>query len=140
MENKIEVSKIHEQKIHNRNPSKNAIKIIRKYNPKVKTIDKINKFLKTNINIKANTINIYKYYEAHHQTQMEGAKESNRRSYTLPKNNISKIKDNINENILIPLLNREKENNCFLNVEIQIMFNLIGFRNEFFQKNDTLKK
>ena len=31
-------------------------------------------------------------------------------------------------NILIPMLNNKKENNCFLNVLIQVLFNLDSFR------------
>ena len=39
----------------------------------------------------------------------------------------SKFNLNLN-NILIPMLNNKKENNCFLNVLIQVLFNLESFR------------
>ena len=41
-------------------------------------------------------------------------------------------------NILIPMLNNKKENNCFLNVLIQVLFNLDSFRKyiiNYFDKN-----
>ena len=48
-------------------------------------------------------------------------------------------KCNLNlNNILIPMSNKTKENNCFLNVLIQILFNLESFRKyiiNFFDNN-----
>lgn len=50
-------------------------------------------------------------------------------------------KDNLNlnlNNILIPISNKTKENNCFLNVLIQVLFNLESFRKyiiNFFDNN-----
>ena len=55
-------------------------------------------------------------------------KDSIRRTNTLRKS----LNGSINNKILIPLLNRTKENNCFLNVIIQVLFNLDEFKNELF--------
>ena len=46
----------------------------------------------------------------------------------------------INNNIIIPLLNRAKENNCFLNVIIQTLFNLGEFRKELLRNNENLER
>lgn len=75
------------------------------------------------------------------KTLQMSANESVLRSFTLSKKSINLIKDNLdNDNIVIPLINREKENNCFLNVEIQTLFHLNDFRNECIKTMDTLKK
>ena len=47
------------------------------------------------------------------------------------------INNSIN-NIIIPLLNRKKENNCFLNVIIQVIFNLNEFKKELLEANGNL--
>ena len=65
-------------------------------------------------------------------------KDSIRRTNTLRKS----LNGSINNKILIPLLNRTKENNCFLNVIIQVLFNLDDFKNELFSEDiiDISKK
>jgi hypothetical protein len=51
----------------------------------------------------------------------------------------SLISNSIN-NIIIPLLNRTKENNCFLNVIIQVLFHLREFKKELIEVNEDLSK
>ena len=51
----------------------------------------------------------------------------------------SLISNSIN-NIIIPLLNRTKENNCFLNVIIQVLFHLREFKKELIEANEDLSK
>ena len=52
----------------------------------------------------------------------------------------TKKNNNINNNIIIPLLNRAKENNCFLNVIIQTLFNLGEFKKELLINNENLER
>ena len=49
-------------------------------------------------------------------------------------------KSNNIKNIIIPLLNRAKENNCFLNVIIQTLYNLGEFTKELLENNENLVK
>ena len=49
------------------------------------------------------------------------------------------IRKNIN-NIIIPLLNRARENNCFLNVIIQSFFHSTEFKKELLENNEYLSK
>ena len=50
------------------------------------------------------------------------------------------INNNSVNNIIIPLLNQKKENNCFLNVIIQVLNNLGEFKKDLFDNNDNLSK
>ena len=62
-------------------------------------------------------------------------KDSLRRSSTFGRKSFN---NNSINNVIIPLLNRTKENNCFLNVIIQILFHLGEFRKELIEVNDDL--
>ena len=53
-------------------------------------------------------------------------------------NSLRKSINNSGNSIIIPLLNRTKENNCFLNVIIQVLFQLIEFKNELLDINKEL--
>ena len=64
-------------------------------------------------------------------------KDSIKKSNTVIKKNIN---SNSINNIIIPLLNRTKENNCFLNVIIQVIFNLVEFKKELLENNEDLQK
>lgn len=61
-------------------------------------------------------------------------KDSLRKSNTFGRKSIN---NSINT-IIIPLLNRKKENNCFLNVIIQVFFQLSEFKKELLETNDNL--
>ena len=61
-------------------------------------------------------------------------KDSLRKSSTFGRASIN----NSTNNIIIPLLNRTKENNCFLNVIIQVIFNLNEFKKELLEVNENL--
>ena len=58
---------------------------------------------------------------------------------SIKKNNNIKKSININ-NIIIPLLNRVKENNCFLNVIIQVLFHSTEFKKELLENNYNLSR
>ena len=64
-------------------------------------------------------------------------KDSLKRSGTFNKKNSN---SNSINNIIVPLLNRTKENNCFLNVIIQVLFNLGEFKKELLENNEDLPK
>ena len=53
--------------------------------------------------------------------------------------NNGKSNNNIN-NIIIPLLNKPKENNSFLNVIIQSFFHLKEFKKDLLENNEDLYK
>ena len=63
-------------------------------------------------------------------------KDSLKRSNTFGRKSIN---NSIN-NTIIPLLNRTKENNCFLNVIIQSLFNLGEFRKNLLENNPEIGK
>ena len=51
----------------------------------------------------------------------------------------SSVINNSANNIVIPMLNKQKENNCFLNVIIQILAHLPNFKNDFFFQESSEK-
>ena len=64
-------------------------------------------------------------------------KDSLKRTSTFGKKSLN---SNSINNVIIPLLNRTKENNCFLNVIIQVLFNLGEFKKELLENNEDLPK
>ena len=64
-------------------------------------------------------------------------KDSLKKTNTFTKKNLN---SNSINSIIIPLLNRTKENNCFLNVIIQVLFNLGEFKKELLENNEDLPK
>ena len=67
-------------------------------------------------------------------------KDSLKRINSLSKKSSNNNSVNSINNIIIPLLNRTKENNCFLNVIIQVLFHLGEFKKDLLENNEDLTK
>ena len=73
----------------------------------------------------------------HESSLRNSLKDSLKRTGTFGKKSLN---SNSINNVIIPLLNRTKENNCFLNVIIQVLFNLVEFKKELLEDNEDLPK
>ena len=79
--------------------------------------------------------NIDKKQTAKYSTSLKGSlKDSLKRSKTF----LKKSTNSSVNNVIIPLSNKTKENNCFLNVIIQCLFHLGGFKKELLEFNPEL--
>ena len=139
-------NKINSQKI-NSNQKINTNKLSNNSNNSNSNINEIENYLKNKTKISLGTknflgssintclINEFEFKKSNLNPKTEKVKfinKSNKFSHNYKLENIGKEKEdkiNLNlNNILIPMLNLKKENNCFLNVLIQVLFNLESFR------------
>ena len=139
-------NKINSQKI-NTNQNINTNKLSNNSNNSNSNINEIENYLKNKTKISLGTknflgssintclINEFEFKKSNLNPKTEKVKfinKSNKFSSNYKLENIGKEKEdkiNLNlNNILMPMLNLKKENNCFLNVLIQVLFNLESFR------------